>query len=658
MMWNSIKQSGLNAAKLASLPGEALQGVYGMSEGSILYWAHHEKLCIVDGEIAFMGGLDLCYGRWDTNQHSIADAHPGNLEDIVFPGQDFNNARIYDFADVQHWEANKLDRKYNSRMGWTDMSISLRGPVVDDLRAHFAQRWNYMYFDKYDEDKRYHPINFRESKTGVIGHPYTPAPDGGEPEGEGHYQSFRERMREQAEKGRSRLEEERKRLRQGAKLSDEGHRLFEEGRERLKNELQREKPEGRLPWHATTLTDGAVHCQIMRSCMSWSHGVPMEHSICNAYIHSILTAEHFVYIENQFFITATDEHQAPVQNRIGGAIVDRVLRAAKNNEDFHIIVAMPAMPGFAGDIKSDAALGTRAIMEFQYAAINRGNGHSIMERISSENVDPKQYIRFYNLRNYDRINSGSAMTDVEKKAGVSYDEARLGYDQKMGHAGDSEKYGEHHKDPQKNDDAYEKYQQAASAQGATKTWDTVASCYMLGGEDIRNVPWEGDAQSEIDAFVSEELYIHTKLMIVDDRKVICGSANLNDRSQLGSHDSEIAICIEDQDEMDSTMAGKPWRASKFAASLRRQIFRKHLGLLPPQDPSRPDANYTPVGDATNIYDWGSREDKAVEDPLAPAFAELWKTTARNNTEAFRRVFHAVPDDTVRNWKQYDDFYDQ
>ena len=93
-VWDSITSSGTNAAKLASLPGDAIKGVYGMSEGTVLYWAHHEKLCVVDGQIAFMGGLDLCYGRWDTNQHSIADAHPGDLDEIVFPGQDYNNARI------------------------------------------------------------------------------------------------------------------------------------------------------------------------------------------------------------------------------------------------------------------------------------------------------------------------------------------------------------------------------------------------------------------------------------------------------------------------------------------------------------------------------------------------------------------------------------
>lgn len=41
----------------------------------------------------------------------------------------------------------------------------------------------------------------------------------------------------------------------------------------------------------------------------------------------------------------------------------------------------------------------------------------------------------------------------------------------------------------------------------------------------------------------QQCYIHTKLMIVDDRRVIVGSANLNDRSQNGDHDSEIAIVI-------------------------------------------------------------------------------------------------------------------
>lgn len=44
--------------------------------------------------------------------------------------------------------------------------------------------------------------------------------------------------------------------------------------------------------------------------------------------------------------------------------------------------------------------------------------------------------------------------------------------------------------------------------------------------------------------VTELIYVHSKLMIVDDRSVICGSANINDRSLLGKRDSEIAVIIK------------------------------------------------------------------------------------------------------------------
>jgi phospholipase D1/2 len=31
-----------------------------------IIWSHHEKLLIIDQEKAFLGGIDLCLGRWDT----------------------------------------------------------------------------------------------------------------------------------------------------------------------------------------------------------------------------------------------------------------------------------------------------------------------------------------------------------------------------------------------------------------------------------------------------------------------------------------------------------------------------------------------------------------------------------------------------------------
>lgn len=144
-------------------------------------------------------------------------------------------------------------------------------------------------------------------------------------------------------------------------------------------------------------------------------------------------------------------------------------------------------------------------------------------------------------------------------------------------------------------------------------------------------------------------------MIADDRVVLCGSANLNDRSQLGTHDSEIAVMIEDYTPVQSTMDGQPWTASRFGASLRRELFRKHLGLLPPQDHRRAGADFEPAG-VPNRFDFDTPESQVVADPLAYTLQSLWNTRSKTNTEVFRRVFHAVPDDTVRNWATYKEFY--
>jgi phosphatidylserine/phosphatidylglycerophosphate/cardiolipin synthase-like enzyme len=64
---------------------------------------HHEKLVIVDGELAFVGGIDLTSlggDRFDTSDHPM-----------------------------------------RGRLGWHDASSLLRGPAVADVAAHFAARW-------------------------------------------------------------------------------------------------------------------------------------------------------------------------------------------------------------------------------------------------------------------------------------------------------------------------------------------------------------------------------------------------------------------------------------------------------------------------------------------------------------------------------------
>lgn len=75
-------------------------------------------------------------------------------------------------------------------------------------------------------------------------------------------------------------------------------------------------------------------------------------------------------------------------------------------------------------------------------------------------------------------------------------------------------------------------------------------------------------------------YVHSKLMIVDDRFALLGSANINDRSLLGERDSELAVLIMDDDVKRADINGKgsnqPVRL--FAHELRKQIWKKLFGI--------------------------------------------------------------------------------
>lgn len=51
-------------------------------------------------------------------------------------------------------------------MGWSDVALNLRGPVVQDLRTHFTQRWNFIYDEKYShKSTRY--LRLPDTKSGA-----------------------------------------------------------------------------------------------------------------------------------------------------------------------------------------------------------------------------------------------------------------------------------------------------------------------------------------------------------------------------------------------------------------------------------------------------------------------------------------------------------
>lgn len=86
--------------------------------------------------------------------------------------------------------------------------------------------------------------------------------------------------------------------------------------------------------------------------------------------------------------------------------------------------------------------------------------------------------------------------------------------------------------------------------------------------------------AELDGkLVTVPIYVHSKLLIADDKVVICGSANINDRSMMGTRDSEVAVIIRDIKFQKGAMNGQFYPSGIYAGKMRRFLFNEHLGCL-------------------------------------------------------------------------------
>ena len=142
--------------------------------------------------------------------------------------------------------------------------------------------------------------------------------------------------------------------------------------------------------------------------------------------------------------------------------------------------------------------------------------------------------------------------------------------------------------------------------------------------------------------------------------------------QKGDGDSEIALVVEDEDMIETTMDGKPYMATRFAATLRRKLYRgtysalafadvmlncypEHLGLMPPQlctGPHEEVTSFMRPAPVQNNDETQEDEDRLVADPLADETVDLWNRTAKNNRDIFTEVFRPVPTNLVRDWDAY------
>ncbi len=73
----------------------------------------------------------------------------------------------------------------------------------------------------------------------------------------------------------------------------------------------------------------------------------------------------------------------------------------------------------------------------------------------------------------------------------------------------------------------------------------------------------------------DEVYVHDKIIIKDDKTMIVGSANINDRSMQGNRDSEMAIRIEDTVKKTITLGGKDYAVSETIHNVRLKLMHEH-----------------------------------------------------------------------------------
>nr|BAA24077.1 phospholipase D1b [Rattus norvegicus] len=398
---------------------------------SVYLWAHHEKLVIIDQSVAFVGGIDLAYGRWDDNEHRLTDV--GSVKRVT-SGQSLGSLTA---ASVESMESLSLKDKHQSHKNEPVLKS------VDDTDMKLKGIGKSRKFSKFSLYRQLHRRNLHNSdsissvdsasNTGSIRSVQTGV-------GELH-----------------------------------GETRFWHGKDYcnfvFKDWVQLDKPFAdfidrystpRMPWHdigsvvhGKAARDVARHfiqrwnftkimkakyrslsypfllpksqatahelryqvevavqpkAQLLRSAADWSAGIKHhEESIHAAYTHVIENTKRYIYIENQFFITCADDKV--VFNKVGNCIAQRILKATREGQRYRVYIVIPLLPGFEGNISTGGGNALQAIMHFNYRTMCRGES-SILEQLKPELGNKWiNYISFCGLRTHAEL-EGNLVTEL------------------------------------------------------------------------------------------------------------------------------------------------------------------------------------------------------------------------------------------------------
>ncbi|KAI3442154.1 Phospholipase D [Psidium guajava] len=131
-----FRNTGVHCFLCPRNPKEGATSIIQGLEVSAMF-THHQKIVVVDAEIpeggsekrrivSFIGGIDLCDGRYDTQDHPLFETLNSDIHRNDFHQPNFQGASI---------------KKGGPREPWHDVHCRLEGPVAWDVLYNFEQRW-------------------------------------------------------------------------------------------------------------------------------------------------------------------------------------------------------------------------------------------------------------------------------------------------------------------------------------------------------------------------------------------------------------------------------------------------------------------------------------------------------------------------------------
>uniref|UniRef100_A0A672KXJ8 Phospholipase n=1 Tax=Sinocyclocheilus grahami TaxID=75366 RepID=A0A672KXJ8_SINGR len=333
---------------------------------SVYLWAHHEKIVVIDQSVAFVGGIDLAYGRWDDVEHRLTDigsvtrtfpvsaentseGSPSMASQSNGPSTVHTNGKSLPVDTVDQPKLKGQGKTKKTRfsirrhlqkhgLAPADTAQDLQADVIGLMGNtrfwHGKDYCNFVHKDWVQLDKPFDDFIDRHITPRMPWHDIASVV---------HGKAARDVARHFIQ--RWNFTKVRKSL-SYPYLVPKSHTTA--------NEIKYQVP-------GCTQTN----VQVLRSASDWSAGIKYhEESIHTAYVNAIENSEHYIYIENQFFISCAENKV--VQNKIGDAIAKRIIKAYRDGKKYRVYVVTPLLPGFEGNINTGGGSAIQAVMHFNY----------------------------------------------------------------------------------------------------------------------------------------------------------------------------------------------------------------------------------------------------------------------------------------------------